>query len=243
MTDERRPRGLAAALAGLDGPGGRDVLIRSIGGVRGLVDSSLPSAAFLVGLTLAGLAWAVSVALGAALLLAGWRLARRQPVQQALAGLVGVAGAALVAYLLHSPAGFFLPGIALNGLYAVLATGSVLARHPFVGHVAALLDPRLAGWRGDRRIRRAAALASLIWAVVFASRVLVQLPLYLHHRTGTLAVAKLALGWPPWAVATGATYLLLRRAAAGRSPAGSGLPGDPGPAGAADQEAPSNLPS
>jgi uncharacterized membrane protein len=224
-----RPRsgGLLGALQNLDDDGPdsvRDALLQAIGGVRGIIDSSLPTSVFVLGLVAGGLSVALIAALGSAALIALLRLFRHESLQQAATGLVGVAGAALVAYVLHSSAGFFLPGIVLNVLYAAAALGSVLAGRPFIGYVAALVEPRLAPWRSLPKVRRAAGLASLIWAGMFAARVAVQGPLYLAHRTALLGAAKIAMGWPLWGLSVGASYLLLRRALAG-------------------QEAPSTLPS
>lgn len=227
-------RGLRGALQTLDGPDSvRDTVLQAIGGVRGIVDSSLPTTVFVIALAIGGLRPAVAAALVSGVVLALVRLARRESLQQTVTGLVGVALAALVAVKLHSSAAFFLPGILLDVLYAGLAVASVLARRPFIGYIAAVVEPRLSAWRSLPKVRRAAALASLIWAAMFAARAGVQGSLYLAHRTGLLATAKLAMGWPLWGIAVGSSYVLLRRALAAL----------PAPIAPPVQEAPSTLPS
>src|SRR6266516_5973663 len=77
--------------SGADGPGadgsdtgGRSapLLVESIGGWRGLVDSGLPVVVFVAANTVAGLAAAVWSAIGCGVLLLALRLVRRESVQQ-----------------------------------------------------------------------------------------------------------------------------------------------------------------
>ena len=65
-------------------------------------------------------------------------------------------------------------------------------------------------WRSDPPRRRAYVWASWIWFCVFAVRVAIQLPLYLHDRVVSLGVSTLVLGWPLFAVAAVGSWLVLR---------------------------------
>jgi hypothetical protein len=235
---ERRT-GLSAVLAELSAPRADGVhpLWASIGGVRGVIDSSLPTTAFVIANIVAGLRAGIFVAMGVSVLLLALRIIRREPMEQVFAGLVAVGVASLVASRMHSARGFFLPGILLQIPYAVVFLGSALVGRPLVGYLAAIVNPALASWRTEPVLRRAATYATLIWAAVFAVRIAVMVPLYLADQSSALGVAKLAMGWPLWATAAGASLLLIRRAAAIVATA------DPVPVYAETQDPPSARPS
>ena len=52
--------------------------------------------------------------------------------------------------------------------------------------------------------------ATLIWVGLFAGRLLVQLPLYFAGQTETLALVKLAMGTPLYALTIWLSWLTLR---------------------------------
>jgi len=63
-----------------------------------------------------------------------------------------------------------------------------------------------------RRAVTAFDIATLTWVAVFGARFLVQHHLYDADRTGWLATARIAMGWPLTAVAALATYLAIKSA-------------------------------
>lgn len=229
---ERRA-GLGAVLADLNRPreDGVHPIWAAVGGVRGVVDSSLPTTAFVIANVVGGLRVGIYVAVGLSVLLLLVRVARRERLEQAFAGLVAVGVASLIATRLNSARGFFLPGILLQIPYALAFLVSIAIGRPLVGYVAAIVNPALAGWRTVRVVRRAAAYATAVWAAVFLARLAVMVPLYLADASSALGVVKLVMGWPLWAVAAGSSLLLLRNAAAKMPPAveaGEPAGGEPG---------------
>ncbi len=186
------------------------LLAEAIGGRRGVLDSALPTLVFVIVDVLTSLGPAIGAALGAAAALFVLRLARRQPVQQAIGGVFAVGVSALVAHQLGTAEGFFLPGILRNAGLAVIVLASVLVRRPLLGYLLAALDRRWAGWRDHRRLRRAADIATLVWAAVFVIRALVEGWLYLHAGVAWLGAAKIGLGYPLWAAAVAVTFVLSR---------------------------------
>jgi Protein of unknown function (DUF3159) len=184
----------------------------AIGGPRGMLDTGIPAVIFVVVNAASSLTPAIFAALGFGVLLVALRLARKQPIQQALAGFVGIGIAAFVASRTHSAKGFFLPGILYQAVLAVAAVVSLLLRRPLIGYVMAAIDARYAHWRSSPKLLRAMSQGTIIWGLVFLFRAVVQGLLYLADRPGWLAAVQLAQGWPLFAAALAATYALARRA-------------------------------
>ena len=186
-------------------------LATAIGGVRGMIDSSLPAIVFVIANAIGGLREAVTAAVAVGVLIFVLRIVRREPVTQAFYGFVAVAVAAFLAARTGKAQAFFLPGIALNAIYGMVGLLSLIVGHPIAGYVIAALDVRYERWRDSRPLRRVAVLATLTWTAVFALSVVVQGLLYLAGSTGWLAVAKIGMGWPLWGIALAITMWLLRR--------------------------------
>jgi hypothetical protein len=200
-------------------------LAEAIGGPRGIIDSTIPTVAFVAVNAEAGLTAGIIFAIASAAALLIYRVIRREPLQQAFSGLFAVALAAYVARRTASAEGYFLPGIVKNSFFTAVALGSVLVRRPLAGYVMAALDEGYRQWRHQPDMRRAAVWATFVWVLVFGLRVVIQGPLYLAGQSGWLAVANLALGLPLFGAAILATFAIVRRLA----PRGSAVPSTPGP--------------
>jgi len=188
------------------------LLVESIGGWRGVVDSGLPVVVFVGTNATAGLTAAIWAALGVGVLLFLLRLVRKQTVQQAVSGFFGVAVAAFIAARTGEAKGYFLLGIWASFLYATVFLASVLARWPLVGVVWEYVDGvGDRAWRRDRPLMRVYTLCTLVWVAVFLSRGLVQRYLYDEDLTGWLAVARLGMGYPLTIGALAVSVLAVRR--------------------------------
>ena len=183
-----------------------------MGGISGLIYSSLPVVAFVPVSSAFGLQAAIASALGVAALILVWRLVRRESTQPAISGFIGVGVCALIAYLLGESKGYFLLGIWSSLLWASVFALSVLIRRPVVGYVWGWVNGHDRSWRQVRRAVLAFDIATLFWVLVFASRFVVQNHLYDADETGLLGVARIAMGWPLTAVAALVTYLAIRAA-------------------------------
>jgi uncharacterized protein DUF3159 len=197
-------------------------LLAQAGGVSGVIYSSLPVVVFVIASSVSGLVPAIVAALGVAALILGWRLIRRDSVQPALSGFFGVALCALIAYGLGESKGYFLLGIWMSLVWAVVAAASVLIRRPLVGYGWSWATGRGDGWREVPRAVYAFDIASVGWVLVFAARFVVQGLLYDADRTGWLAVARIAMGWPLTVLAALATYAAIKSAQ--RAIAAAGAP-------------------
>lgn len=185
-------------------------MLAQMGGVSGLIYSSVPIIVFVPANSLWNLTVAIYAALGAALAIFIFRLIRREPIQPAISGVIGVAVCAFIAHRTGDAKGFFLFGIWTTLLYAGVFIASILVRWPLVGVIWNTLNGNGTGWRRHRRTLIAYDIATAVWAVLFGARYLVQSSLYDHDQTGALAIARIAMGWPLTAVAVIATILLVR---------------------------------
>lgn len=94
---------------GLDLPDGSDeeraeqTLLEQLGGFSGLIYSTLPVVVFVPVNSVAGLTVAIWAALGVAAAVLVWRLVRRNPIQPAISGFLGVGVCAFIAYRMGRP--------------------------------------------------------------------------------------------------------------------------------------------
>jgi hypothetical protein len=145
----------------------RHLVLEQLGGWRGMLDATLPTLAFIVANGLGGLRAGIWAALATALVVFALRLARRETLQQAVSGLIGVAIAVAIARASGEARDFFVVGILRSAVIAVVLFLSVAVRRPLVGvaaeflapsHLGALATHSLPGF-GRRSGERAAAAA------------------------------------------------------------------------------------
>jgi hypothetical protein len=194
-------------------------LVEQLGGKRGLVDSGLPAVVFVMVNALVDIAASRSTALRAAIaaaVLSGvaivvLRLVRKETVQQAVSGFLGLGLAVFFAARSGEARDFFKPGIYINAGYAAFFLGSALVGRPLVGAIYAAVDGLGDTWRTVPRLRRVFTVATIGWALVFALRGVVQTLFYNADRPDLLALSKLALGWPLTIGAVALTVGYVRR--------------------------------
>ena len=182
----------------------RPALIEQLGGKRGLIDSGLPAVVF-VGLNalvdaFAARSTALRVAIAGALLtglvIIVVRLQRKETLQQAISGFLGLGLAVFFAARSGEARDFFKPGIYINYAYAVVFLGSALIGRPLVGAIYSALDGLGDTWRTVPRLRRVFTVATVFWAGVFGLRAVISTIFYNADRADLLAVSRLLLGWP-----------------------------------------------
>lgn len=196
------------------GQGHSPTLLERMGGVSGLVYASLPTLAYVIANAIAGLDAAVVVSIGFSVGLIVVRLLRKQPIQPAVSGLLGVVIAALIAYYTGSAENYFLPGIWFSLAMAAVFSVSLVVRRPLVGVIWSLL--RSAGpdrsWRTDTVALHAFDVATLAFVALFAARFVVQQWLYDGGFSGWLAFARIAMGYPLLGAVSVIVYWAIRRA-------------------------------
>jgi Protein of unknown function (DUF3159) len=195
-------------------------ILDRMGGLPGIVASSIPVMVFVVANLLFELRSAVIAAVVSGVGIAGWRVVRRQPLQPAVSGLFGVGVAAFLAYRSGEARAFYLPGLIYSAVCGLAFLVSVPARWPLAGVIWHGINGDGQGWRRDRHLLRAYSWASLLWALVFGARVVVQGWLYRVQEETWLGIARLAMGYPLVGVALLGTVWAVRRARRVAQPAG-----------------------
>lgn len=186
-------------------PSFSEQMAQQLGGVRGLVESSVPVLLFVIVNFLGShfkwwsLRASLIAAVGSALVLAAYRLARKMTPRHALNGVFGVLIGGFLAYRSGEARDFYLPGMLLSFGYAIAMLISVAFRRPLVGWVWSIMaDGGSTRWRDIPALTKAFGWLTVLWAAVYAGKTGVQWVFYLAHDTDLLGIARLALGWPPY---------------------------------------------
>lgn len=186
-------------------------LFEQMGGVSGMIYSAVPVIVFVLANAALSLYPAIWCALGSAVVITVIRVVRKETLQPAISGFLGVAVAAFIAYRTGTAKGFFLFGIWTSLVYGSVLLLSVLLRWPLAGVVWNFLNGAGTAWRKDRRSVRDYDIATLAMTGVFAARFVVQRWLYDEDLTGWLAVAKIGMGFPLWGLALIVVVWAIRR--------------------------------
>lgn len=187
-------------------------LLGAMGGALGIVESVLPTLLFLVVYTVTrNILWSIVGPAAVGVLFILWRVVRRQPVMTAIVGFLGIAVSGALAYFTNNPNNNFVLGFAIDGVIVVLTGVSLLVRRPFLGVlVGFLIGDRT--WREDRAQVRVATVATVLFLLLGAVRLAVEVPLFLAGLTTALGTMKLILGVPLYAVVLWVSWLLFRTA-------------------------------
>ena len=151
------------------------------------------------------------------------RLSQSRPVRHAVTGLFGVGLGALLAWRSGDAKDFYLPGILYGIAYGLALLGSAAIRQPLVGWIWSVIAAGgRSDWRQDPRLVRTFGWLTVLWGVVWLAKVGVQAGFYLANMETALGVARLALGYPPYALLLAITIWTVRRVT--REPAGGATP-------------------
>lgn len=215
LDNESHATGLAALGRASATSGEGHPLLKAMGGVLGIFETVVPGLVFLVVYTATGfprgmpwLAIGLSVVVSAAF--TAWRLYRRQPVTQAIVGLLTIGASALVAILSNRPENNFVIGLWTNGAYGAAFLISVLIGWPLAGLFVGYARQEGTAWRKNRHQRRVFTGVTLLWVGMFAVRLIVELPLFFSGNVTALATTKLALGLPLYVPVLAVSWLIIR---------------------------------
>lgn len=198
-------------------------LLEQMGGLSGLISATLPVIVLIPVNNFFGLGPALAAALGVAVVIALWRVIRKETLQPAISGLLGVALCAAIAWFTGDAKGYFLYGIWMSLALCIAAVLSILFRWPAVGVIWKGINGEEMQWQKVPEARRAYAIATGGWAVIFLARFVVQRAIYDADATTALGVTRILMGWPLTLLVTALTVWMVRRAdAAVDAAAGTG---------------------
>jgi hypothetical protein len=199
-----------------------------LGGVRGMIESSIPVLVFVIVNILTSLNPALIAAVGAALVIGAYRLRRRETVRHAANGLVGVGIGAYIAWKTGNAKDFYAPGILIGAGYGVAMIASVLLRRPIVGWIWSIVaDKGATRWRDDHGLRRVFAWLTLVWASMYLAKAALQSGVYFNEaltddqQATILGIIRIGLGFPPYALLAALTVWAVRRHLRARQPLGA----------------------
>ena len=207
--------GGAARKAGLDpseSASTHKVVWSAMGGWRGILESVLPSLAFVILFTLRPepLLLPLGVSVGLAAVFTVVRLVQKSPPSAALGGLIAAVAAAGLALWTGRGEDNFVPGLITNAVYGSAILVSALIGWSVIGLAVGFLMGEGTAWRADRRKRRAFFWLGIAWAALFFARLIVQFPLYLAGDVTALGTLKLVMGLPLFAPLIAVTWLVVR---------------------------------
>jgi hypothetical protein len=204
-------------------PSMSEQISEQLGGVRGLIESSIPVLAFVLLNVLLGengldlpqrtaLYWAIGGAVGTAVLIGVFRLARKQPVRHAVNGIFGIAVGAILAWRTGDAKNFYLPGILITLAQVAIFLVSVVVRRPIVGYVwGVLANGGKHDWYDNPKLFRTFQWLTLVWAGSLFVRAGVQGWLWLRDDATAIGVVRILISWPIYAATFAFTVWAVRR--------------------------------
>lgn len=160
------------------------------------IDALIPPVVYIIANNFFSLKTSIILSMAVAVVIALFRLSKKENILYALGGIGGVALAGGFALLADNATNYFLPKIIGSGASFLVALASVLIGRPlaaFVSHIAR-------GWQFDwfmrKDIKPAYREVTLVWALLFLARGALQLFLYNRGNLTELGWASLLLGFP-----------------------------------------------
>ena len=189
----------------------KEKILAAMGGKKGLLDSGLPALVFLLVFNLKkDVTTASYVALALSLVLTLIRLVRRETIQHAISGVIGVAICAWLSNRTGKAEDFYLPGLWTNLGYGIAYMISNLLRWPVLGLLIGPLIGENLRWRKDPVRRRVYIKATWLWVGLFFIRLLVQYPLYKSGNVNALGTARLIMGYPLFIATAWLSWIVIK---------------------------------
>jgi len=189
----------------------RDQIFKAMGGTRGLIDNGLPSILFLVVFNIQHqLKEAIYAAIALSAVLAILRLIKRDTLQHAISGFIGILISAWFASKGGQAKDYYIPSFIKNSAYAALYLIGNLVGWPLIGVVVGPILGENLEWRKHPARKRVYVMASWIWFGMFVLRLVIMYPLYQANQLNALGIASIALGYPLFLFVIWTTWLVIR---------------------------------
>jgi len=193
----------------------REKVLQAFGGKKGLIDSGIPAVIFLVVFNIVdALRPALISAIAVSALLTLIRLARRETVQHAMSGFIGVLICAWFANRTGNASDLYIPKLLTNLGYGTVYLIGNLVGWPIMGLVLGPILGENLKWRNHPKRKRAYTLASWLWVAMFFTRIAVQYPIYRTGNVNLLGTVNLAMGYPLFIATAYGTWQIIKNAPA-----------------------------
>ena len=191
----------------------KETVVNALGGKKGLIDSGIPSVVFLLTFNFRhDLQFSLISALALSLILAIVRLAKKDTIQHAISGVLGVVICAFFANRSGNPSDFYIPKLLTNLAYGSAYLIANLTGWPILGVVLGPLLGENFEWRKNPERKRVYIRASWIWVAMFFARIAVQYPIYRSGNVNLLGTVNLAMGYPLFFAAAYGSWLVIKTA-------------------------------
>ena len=189
----------------------RDRIVNALGGTRGLIDNGVPSIIFLILFNIKHeLRSAIYAAIISSALLAIWRIVKRDTLQHAISGFIGILICAWFASRGGQAKDYYIPSFIKNSAYALLYASGNLIGWPILGIVIGPIIGENLEWRKVPERKRVYTLAGWIWVGMFLLRLAIMYPLYQANQLNALGIASIALGYPLFLLTIWWTWLIIK---------------------------------
>jgi hypothetical protein len=192
----------------------REAFFEAFGGVRGMVETTLPGLVFVLCYTITReINTPAIAALALSAVLAVARLARRDTIKHAFSGVFGVAFGAVFAMMSGDARNFYLPGMLYTLGLGVAYVVTAAAGFPLLGLVLGPVFRENLSWRTRNPGRkRAYVKSSYVWGAILLAKSAITFPIYFWGDATQLGWLRVALGIPPFLLAVYFTWIILVKA-------------------------------
>lgn len=191
----------------------KETVLKALGGKKGLIDSGLPAVIFLVTFNLrSNLREAIIAALSLSIVLAIFRLVKKDTIQHSISGILGVLICAYFANRSGNASDFYIPKLLTNLAYGTAYLVANLVGWPLMGIVLGPLLGENFEWRKNPQRKKVYIRASWIWVAMFFSRIAVQYPIYRSGNVNLLGTVNLTMGYPLFFAAAYGSWLVIKTA-------------------------------
>jgi len=191
-------------------------LFEAFGGVRGLIETTLPGLVFIAMYTVNKNIHAAAItALAISAVMVVVRLLRKDTVKHAFSGIFGVGFGVLFAMMTGNAKDFYLPGMLYTLGLALAYIITAMAGVPLLGLVLGPVFKENLSWRKRNPGRKKAyTKASYAWGFILLGKSAVLFPLYFWGDTTQFGWVTVVLKIPPFLLAVYLTWIFLAKAPA-----------------------------
>ena len=144
------------------------------------------------------------------MVLAVFRLIKKDTLQHAISGVLGVLICAWFAKQGGQAKDYYIPSFIKNSAYAIAYTVGNLIGWPLLGLVIGPIIGENLEWRKVAARKRVYVMAGWLWVGMFLLRLAIMYPLYKADQLNALGIASIVLGYPLFLLVIWWTWLIIK---------------------------------